>query len=449
MARKERTTKQLAQGIDLDYLKKPHPFRRWRLFLSVGAPAVALLWILGMAVAGRQQIYSNGRMTTAHAVFGAQCDVCHTQTLGFFRKHVNDKACLECHDGPTHQDNQTFTPACGSCHLEHQGEVRLAAVADASCTQCHADLKAASGEPRFARVIHGWLTDHPEFAAVRKNEDPGAIKLNHQVHMKAGLRGPKGPVQMECSDCHRASTAAGAWPYQSAELVSAVKQPPPMPPHETTAPSRRSSRYMAPPTYAATCAACHSLRFDARLPEHVPHAAPEVVVAFVRQRYAEFIAKNPAEMSRHPVREGRLPDSPPSPAPPATPAEWIERQLASAETLLWRKTCAECHTLVPQGAGRPPRVTEPNITPLWMHQARFDHETHRLLDCAACHAAGQSQETADLLLPGIATCQQCHFGGNTSAGDSCSLCHTYHDWSRAKPAPGRFSLDKLLRGTSD
>jgi len=41
----KRTTKKLAQRIDLNYFKRPHPFRQWRFWLSVCIPAAAILWL--------------------------------------------------------------------------------------------------------------------------------------------------------------------------------------------------------------------------------------------------------------------------------------------------------------------------------------------------------------------------------------------------------------------
>ena len=40
-----RTTKKLAQRIDLDYFKRPNALRRWRFLLSVAAPVLAILWV--------------------------------------------------------------------------------------------------------------------------------------------------------------------------------------------------------------------------------------------------------------------------------------------------------------------------------------------------------------------------------------------------------------------
>ena len=49
---------------------------------------------------------------------------------------------------------------------------------------------------------------------------------------------------------------------------------------------------------------------------------------------------------------------------------------------------------------------------------------HRLVHCTECHAAPESTETSDVLLPRLATCRQCHH--MDGAADRCAECHTYH-----------------------
>ncbi len=135
-----RTTKKLAQRIDLDYFKRSSPPRRWRFLLSVAAPALAILWIAWYGVRSDRRVYSAGNLSTAHAVLAKQCSACHLSNLGFYDAKVIDLKCLTCHDGPLHHATQVFTPACASCHADHRGAIRLAATSDANCTQCHADL---------------------------------------------------------------------------------------------------------------------------------------------------------------------------------------------------------------------------------------------------------------------------------------------------------------------
>src|SRR5205085_4789040 len=80
-------------------------------------------------------------------------------------------------------------------------------------------------------------------------------------------------------------------------------------------------------------------------------------------------------------------------------AEWIARRMSDTETLLWRKTCRECHSV-----NKPREVPPAAIPARWMKKAWFDHESHRMSACTECHAQAQtSRETSDVLLPKIDT----------------------------------------------
>jgi hypothetical protein len=63
-----RTTKKLAQRIDLNYFKRPTPMKRAKLLLSILIPALALVWISWLVYAKNSRVYSSGRMSAAHAV---------------------------------------------------------------------------------------------------------------------------------------------------------------------------------------------------------------------------------------------------------------------------------------------------------------------------------------------------------------------------------------------
>src|SRR5262249_21910811 len=131
--------------------------------------------------------------------------------------------------------NQAHTPRCASCHVEHRGSARLAAVATAHCAACHADLAAyIVGEPRLVgadgRHIRGFADGHPEFAVwTRSHEEPRRERLdatpapedlaqltfNHMKHLKADLPGPPGlpRVQLACADCHQGPMTAATWRF--------------------------------------------------------------------------------------------------------------------------------------------------------------------------------------------------------------------------------------------
>ena len=106
-----RTAKALAKRIDMEYFKRLHPFRRWRLILSIAAPALAILAIGGLSAAGSRTPYSSGPLSAAHQVFGDRCERCHVAETSAFRAHAGDVACVACHAAPPHKTNQTSTPA--------------------------------------------------------------------------------------------------------------------------------------------------------------------------------------------------------------------------------------------------------------------------------------------------------------------------------------------------
>jgi Cytochrome c7 and related cytochrome c len=453
MPRRVRTTKNLAKRMDLQYFKQAHPLRTWRLWLSILVPVVAVGWFAAQRI-NSQKIYSSGPLSASHAVFGKQCNVCHVTTLGFFRAKVSDDACSKCHEAPAHHaDKVAFTVSCGSCHIEHRGSLRLASTEDASCTQCHADLRTRSGNQQYARVVKDFDKEHPEFAALRPGaRDPGQIKLNHYGHLRPGLAGPTGPVQMDCQDCHRI-TMDGAWPYampqpvsQSASMSADLKH-------------SRSQDYMLPILYANQCAACHvkDLQFDKRFDQAAPHNKPEVVQAFLIQKYADYFASHPGALSEAVAPERILPGKFKLPLPvPHNRQEWIDQQVMLADRLLFDKGCKLCHVMA---EGQPtegkttdgktplPVVAKSSIPARWFLHAEFNHDSHRLLTCTACHTrTPESRETTDILLPGIASCRSCHEDNGArhdAASGRCSECHSYHDWTKARPTKGTFTIPQL------
>lgn len=292
------STKVRAKRIALEYFKQPHPFRRWRLILSIAAPAVAGLWLLVHAVQGDQRIYNSGTVSVAHQMFETQCTVCHgpgpapgavtpaaAGPTGYWAG-VTDNACTACHAGPTHHGTEQFTPTCASCHVEHKGRTRLVEAADQHCAQCHRDLKTRDGTPSAFHTSVATLRDHPEFAVdvrppggapvtvgaavlrVRLDDkaklaDNTPIKLNHARHVKANIKGieelakqPGVPgivklsdgLQLGCTFCHR--------------------------PDDT-------GRNMQPLNYERHCATCHEL--STGIGDLVaPHEKPALVRAFMR-----------------------------------------------------------------------------------------------------------------------------------------------------------------------
>lgn len=474
-----RTTKKLAQRIDLNYFKRPTPLKRAKFWLSLLLPLLALVWIAWRSFSGDHRVYSSGRMSEAHAVLERECAACHVQQAGGFSAKAADLACLACHDGPVHHANETKSLACSACHGEHRGRMNIHAASNQSCAECHADLKVNGRATVFAPHIHSFEDNHPQFAALREGaRDPGTIKLNHAIHMKPIRRGPNGPiVTLECRNCHHLTAAdadltyadvkyrAASVSYRDSGEVLQLPSGTPRPPRPIT-----GRELIAPVKFANACAACHLLTFDKRFDDGVPHDKPEVVHAYLVKKFRDYIAGHPTEVrvQRDPSR-----DLTGKPMPPEvrnlTPAQWVAERTAESEELLWRKTCNQCHKLAPFSRNSPtiirqsalgsdagnaydhsaelPDVVPANITLQWMPHSKFDHSAHTGFTCVSCHErALTSRETSDILLPGIATCQKCHAPGPDHAESRCFECHTYHDWSKRKEVTPKFALPALRTG---
>ena len=466
-----RTAKSVAKRIDLQYFAKLHPFRRWKLWLSIWVPLLALVWIFHANLFGRQSVYSSGPVSSAHAVFGDRCSLCHLRTASF-RAPVTDGTCLACHDAPAHNQRQTFIPACSSCHVEHRGAVRLAPTADNGCAQCHGNLKSNDGVLRFDPHVSGFDRSHPEFAAVRSGRDPGTINLSHYVHLQPTLRGPAGAVQMKCDDCHRPLNVDESWPYSVAVVQPASQQPVNVGPQETQERKRRSveigpGAYMTQIRYVNQCAACHVLQFDPLIAVPAPHSKPDLVHAFIVQKLTEYVAENPSVLKTDPGSAlsydeegprnflrplGESTDQRNLPLPqgngsPQSATEWIQRRTAQAEKLLWSKNCHLCHESTEGGGEGLPTSVTAVIPTRWFPHAEFDHEKHRMMSCIACHnRIPQSRLTADINVPGIELCRDCHKQGGqavSAAQGGCFECHSYHNWRNEKRTQGKFDLTQL------
>src|ERR1700732_4992369 len=116
MPGRSRDTKSRAKRIDLTYFKKLGFIPYWRRVLSIVLVAIGLLW-LAWQMFGGQQAYNAGPLATAHHVVSRNCAACHI-TEAVFSRAVTKEACLSCHDGPEHYQQQAIT-SCANCHIDH------------------------------------------------------------------------------------------------------------------------------------------------------------------------------------------------------------------------------------------------------------------------------------------------------------------------------------------
>ncbi|MBG04269.1 MAG: hypothetical protein CMM59_09360 [Rhodospirillaceae bacterium] len=77
---------------------------------------------------------------------------------------------------------------------------------------------------------------------------------------------------------------------------------------------------------------------------------------------------------------------------------------------VFKSLCGTCHqeTKLEDG-GDLKRTVEPvGLNGRWFPRAKFDHGSHRTVDCSDCHNAKSSTKSSDILTPGMAICLKCH-----------------------------------------
>jgi hypothetical protein len=256
-------------------------------------------------------------------------------------------------------------PSCGTCHTEHKGRLGLDRVAVGHCNACHAS--------------HGGITGfdtHIDFRPTPRNQ---FIAFSHVRHLAPDLVGGA----LDCGSCHR---------------------------------PQRDRHDFQPITFAVHCAACHQERLGAASDEAVPHGLTVV----------ELRDWATAATLRRMRAEGEIVPPPPSSvvgrgaaAPPTWVATLDKRVDASMEGLFRaQRGCLLCHTSA-DGA-----IVPPEIPANWLPRARFDHKSHAFVGCGRCHDMFKSTKAADLNIPAVKTCRECHHAEGARA--TCITCHPYH-----------------------
>jgi hypothetical protein len=440
---------------------------------------------------------SPGPLARAHSTWESRCQACHVpfrpingsrwSPLLSADTRVSDQQCQTCHAGPPHHASQIAgeVAACAECHRDHRGpEMSLVRVEDSDCTHCHADLKNHIDKnvvrltPAVAEIVTHFdenAAHHPEFGPV-KRPDPGRLKFNHALHQAKGFTLQKGgkeftfaqvaatdrerygwlPSQtlesavptLKCASCHELESDENAHALRKSPKAGGVTPP------------RNAGAYMMPVTYENHCRACHSLEFDARAPERqVRHRLePRDVIADLRQFYAAQAVEADTKLLDRFVPSQARPGFPAEPQLERVRRKVDDKVLTALKILfgshiddaalrrhdlpMGRRGCVECHHLIPDpgpliSAGTIAKVAieGTNVPRVWFERAAFDHSAHQAVDCLACHSAAKASENStDVLVPGINNCIQCHGQARETAakatggaGDSCTECHRYHN----------------------
>jgi hypothetical protein len=365
---------------------------------------------------------------------------------------VRDEACLACHKdiaghAPAnrqlgargaphgfeaigwdiaHAFNKPGPGACVDCHTEHTGAGHMAPTREKFCADCHATLDQHLADTKLGDAAD-FGTLHPQFqpavltapgqpAPTRQSLDThprqwDGLRFPHAMHLSrtngvARMAQRLGAAQgfgkpLECGNCHR-KTADGV-------------------------------RFL-PVNMERDCEACHSLVYDQvggafRTLHHgnlrqiradllVRDTSPGRPLATVRQRPGEL-----GEGGLYSARFSR---------PAFDPVSGAMGQ---------KGLCGECHYAA--GGGGALAVMPVTQPARFMLHGWFDHEAHKQQNCSDCHAANRSNTSADLLLPDLKSCRDCHLGESARKAkvpSGCAMCHSYHPRIGPAAAPRRIAM---------
>jgi hypothetical protein len=315
-------------------------------------------------------------------------------------------------------------------------------------------------DPPLSAAISNKVTDfgndHPEFAPLRDGrKDATGIKFPHDKHLNnpggVNAKDWKGQDRaLNCLDCHE---------------------------------SDDQGRYFKPVAFADHCAVCHSSNLgQIEVAEGVvkaaqtPHGDERAIAAVVDAQVHQWIALNAAKPAAAPGavpaeeakpasgggRRGGRGGGDAAPKKAALPelksegdlsAFLVEQRDKQFKDLAKGTKCGYCHTVdKPDTKGSPFVVKNPVIPDRWLTRSVFSHQAHGMVSCTSCHNAEKSSTSADINLPNVASCRECHAPmsesahglGERGAGDSCVMCHVYHP-KNAAPVQGKLSPKDLMR----
>jgi predicted CXXCH cytochrome family protein len=381
----------------------------------------------------------SGPISGNHKFFEADCKACHQKPF----QQVADQACVECHGrianhakADRYHEVADAGQKCQSCHKEHNGKAQIILSDQRFCADCHGDLTARLPDTPFQNASD-FGTDHPQFrptvvvAHVSGEMQRLSLEKPETVKEDSGIRYPH--------DVHLKRTPAGAWRGMKELTCASCHVPEP------------GGVGMAPISQEEHCQECHQLRFEPLRPERtVPHGKPKEVQLIIKDFYAKVALEGGFEAPGAPAVVRRRVGSPMPADARADALAWAEERAKEAITGAFGKSlCGYCH-VVTEDAGGVWDVVKPRIPDRWMPHGVFDHGAHRDVECADCHKAEASNSNKDVLLPGIATCRDCHGGERATAAipSACVMCHAFHNPPHGPMYPEAAGKKPTLAGAS-
>jgi hypothetical protein len=412
------------------------------------------------------------------------CLTCH----GDINHHADNARMIEARGAPTSGQKALRLVAdafnkpagrCAECHMEHNGHAGVAPASTQSCTSCHAGMRGRLPDAGVDDASD-FGVDHPEFhptlvstadlatprytrewpvselERARKERDAlipapptGAAACDGFVIGQPNFRGlphPGGadglPVSARAGDdsglvfphdIHLAGNGCvsaiaqrlGARSGYGANLVCADCHTP----NETRV-------GFQPVTMEKHCASCHSLVFDTvgGFERELRHGRTNDVIATLLDFYQARVVG--AAVGGSGEEERRRPGAA---AERTSNFREIAFQQASSRAAARVRAifaeggaCYGCHEV--RDPARPGgldfKVAPVTLRNTFLPKGSFNHRAHETAEktCDDCHEAKTSRTSADVLLPSVASCQECHGGEHARAQvrSSCVMCHGFH-----------------------
>lgn len=362
---------------------------------------------------GLSSSWSAGELGGGHAVFSAKCSTCHQRAF----HAVGDEVCIGCHQGipgaqsrrPDHFD-MPDNARCTDCHKDHKGKSGLAMSGSSRCVVCHAGLKQSKADTEYADASD-FGKAHPDFRIAMANIGGGVtltaqdgkepltehngLKFTHKMHMDdKGISTYRDNMVMKCQDCHRLE--------DSGEHFALIDM-------------KRDCQQSG----------CHRLFYGEPVGGRALHGAVAGVTQYVRDYYLNELSAQP-KLQQPECRKLK------GTAAQKTLecADILTQQNLSSSVYRQDKGCGLCHEITL--AGDTPsdwHFARVEIMRDWYPSSVFSHAKHKASACTECHDKKNSKSSADISMPAIAKCRECHTGEHEvkyKVASGCDACHQFH-----------------------